>query len=201
VSSSTKPQATEHAGLPVWKSHSMKIRHKQSLEIVTGWSADEELVIATIQETELVSRPEAIRRMQRRKKSPGLAIGTKSLKRPAAYAASRMCWNPRCTRGEDHGPGSLIHLRADARYCNATCKKAGQRSLKRENRRQIANVYAGLKGTNLALWHHPSTLMDVLSKSPAIAISRFGFGDSRTGRDVTNQPRIKVNHECENIIR
>jgi hypothetical protein len=51
--------------------------------------------------------------------------------------------------------------------------------------RQIANVYAGLKGTNLALWHHPSTLMNVLSKSPAIAVSRFGFGDSRTGQDVT----------------
>jgi hypothetical protein len=42
---------------------------------------------------------------------------------------------------------------------------------------QIENVYAGLKGTILALWHHPSALVNVFSKSPAIAISRFGFGD------------------------
>jgi hypothetical protein len=34
---------------------------------------------------------------------------------------------------------------------------------------QIANIYAGLKGTNLSLWHNPSTPMNVLSKSPAIA--------------------------------
>jgi hypothetical protein len=41
---------------------------------------------------------------------------------------SRFCRNPHCTRGDDGGPGSLAHLRADARYCGAACKKAVQRS-------------------------------------------------------------------------
>jgi hypothetical protein len=42
---------------------------------------------------------------------------------------------------------------------------------------QIANVYAGLNRTNLALWYQPLTLMNMRLKTPAIAISRFG-GDS-----------------------
>jgi Family of unknown function (DUF6302) len=53
--------------------------------------------------------------------------------REAVLAVERLCRNPRCTRGDDHGPGSLAHLRADTRYCDDTCKKAGQRSLRREN--------------------------------------------------------------------
>lgn len=111
-----------------------------------GWSADEERVIATIQQTELVSRPEAIRRMQRRKKLSPLATALTSLKRGTKVATGRLCRNPRCTRGEDHGPGSLAHLRADALYCNATCKKAGQRSLKRENRASNRQCLRSSKG-------------------------------------------------------
>ena len=67
--------------------------------------------------------------------------------------------------------------------------------------RQIANVYAGLKGTNLALWHPPSMPMNVLSKSTAIAISSFGYGDGRTGRDVSKHAGSEVNHEFENRSR
>jgi hypothetical protein len=99
-----------------------------------GWSAEEELIIATIQRTEFVPRPEAIRLMQRRKHAS------------RRLTASRLCRNPRCTRGEDRGPGSLAHLRVDALYCNATCKKAGQRSLKRENRGVSRQCLSGCKG-------------------------------------------------------
>jgi hypothetical protein len=53
--------------------------------------------------------------------------------RETVLATERLCRNPQCTRGDDGGPGSLAHLRADARYCDDTCKKAGQRSLRREN--------------------------------------------------------------------
>jgi hypothetical protein len=35
----------------------------------------------------------------------------------------------------------------------------------------------------------------------ADAISGFGYGDSRTGQNRNKQPRIEVNHECENTIR
>jgi hypothetical protein len=38
-----------------------------------GWSAEEELIIKTIQQTELVPRAEALRRMRRRKKASNLA--------------------------------------------------------------------------------------------------------------------------------
>src|ERR1019366_3689938 len=119
----------------------------QNRRVLTmGWSAEEECVIATIQETELVSRPEAIRRMQRRKKLSPLATALTSMKRGTKVATGRLCQNPRCTRGEDHGPGSLAHLRADALYCNATCKKAGQRSLRRENRSSNRQCLCGSKG-------------------------------------------------------
>ena len=99
-----------------------------------GWSAEEELVIATIQQNESVPRPEAIRRMQRRKMKSRMATNRTSSMRDAAPAPGRVCRNPRCKRGDNQGPGSLAHLRADALYCNATCKKAGQRSLKLKNR-------------------------------------------------------------------
>jgi len=94
-----------------------------------SWSAEEELIIATIQKAESVPRAEAIRRMQRRKKASRPVAD-----RPAVPATQRLCRNPRCTRGDDSGPGSLAHLRADALYCNATCKKAVQRSPKHQNR-------------------------------------------------------------------
>jgi hypothetical protein len=110
-----------------------------------GWSADEELVIATIQQTESVARTEAIRRMQRRKKMSRIATDLTSSKRRAVRAAGRTCQNPRCTRGDDQRPGSLAHLRADALYRNATCKKAGQRSLKLENRALNRQCLCGSK--------------------------------------------------------
>lgn len=53
--------------------------------------------------------------------------------REAALRAGRMCRNPRCTRGDDGGPGSLAHLRADALYCDDACRKAAERGPRREN--------------------------------------------------------------------
>jgi hypothetical protein len=125
----------------------MELTESQNLKLLPmGWSAEEERVIVTIQQTELGSRPEALRRMQRRKKLSPLATAMKPSRRETILAASRMCRNPRCTRGEDHGPGSLAHLRADALYCNATCKKAGQRSRNRENRASNRQCLCGSKG-------------------------------------------------------
>ena len=112
----------------------MQLTDSQSRQNAQSWSTEEELTIITIQQTESVSRSEAIRRMQRRKKLSPLATATKSLNRAAALGSGRLCRNPQCTRGEDHGPGSLAHLRADALYCNAACKKAAQRSPNRQNR-------------------------------------------------------------------
>ena len=77
-----------------------------------AWTDEEELLIATIEENESVQRAEAIRRMQRRKKSGRIKLGV------------RICQNPRCTNGERCGPNSLTHLRVDARYCDTSCKKA-----------------------------------------------------------------------------
>jgi hypothetical protein len=113
----------------------MQLNEEKNRQVLPmGWSAEEELIIATIQRTEFVPRPEAIRRMQRRKHAS------------RRLAARHLCRNPRCTRGEDRGPGSLAHLRADALYCNATCKKAGQRSLKRKNRSSNSHCFCGSKG-------------------------------------------------------
>ena len=112
----------------------MHLAEAQSVQIAESWSAEEELTITAIKQTESVSRSEAIRRMQRRKKLSPLATALKSLNQGAALGSGRLCRNPRCTRGEDHGPGSLAHLRADAQYCNTACKKAFQRSPNRENR-------------------------------------------------------------------
>jgi hypothetical protein len=113
----------------------MQINEEQNRQVSPmGWSAEEELFIETIQRTEFVQRPEAIRRMQRRKHAS------------RRLAARCSCRNPRCTRGEDGGAGSLAHLRADALYCNAACKKAGQRSLKRKNRASNRQYLCGSKG-------------------------------------------------------
>jgi hypothetical protein len=43
---------------------------------------------------------------------------------------------------------------------------------------QIANVYAGLKRTNPALWYHPTSPGNVTLKSPAIA----GLNDEKMSR-------------------
>jgi len=65
--------------------------------------------------------------------------------REAVLAVERLCRNPRCTRGDDGGPGSLAHLRADARYCDDTCKKADQRSLRRGNEASNRQCLCGAK--------------------------------------------------------
>jgi Family of unknown function (DUF6302) len=65
--------------------------------------------------------------------------------RETVLATERLCRNPRCTRGEDGSPGSLAHLRADARYCNATCKKAVQRSSNHRNRASNRQYLCGSK--------------------------------------------------------
>jgi hypothetical protein len=98
-----------------------------------GWSDEEELVIATIQQAESVPRAEAIRRMQRRKHIP------------RRLATGRSCRNPRCTRGDDGGPGSIAHLRADAQYCNDACRMAAQRSPNRQNRTSNRQCLCGSK--------------------------------------------------------
>jgi hypothetical protein len=69
--------------------------------------------------------------------------------------AGRLCRNPRCTRGDDGGPGSLTHLRADALYCDDTCKKAGQRSPNRQNRPSNRQYLCGSKGDKFGSLAHP----------------------------------------------
>ena len=105
-----------------------------------SWSGEEELTIRTIQQAESVPRAEAIRRMQRRKKASRFVAD-----RPAVPTTERLCRNPRCTRGDDGGPESLAHLRADALYCNATCKKAVQRGSNRQNRPSNRQCLCGSK--------------------------------------------------------
>ncbi len=118
-----------------------------------GWSAEEELTIATIQQAESVPRAEAIRRMQRRKHVPWRLRFS-----PKIRPTGRLCRNPRCTRGDDGGPGSLAHLRANALYCDSACKKAGQRSPNRQNRASNRQCLCGSKGdksSSLAYPHQP----------------------------------------------
>jgi hypothetical protein len=102
------------------------------------WSDEEERIIRTIAQAECVPRMEAIRRMQRRKRASRFPLFQP---RPTG----RVCRNPRCSRGDDGGPGSLAHLRADARYCGATCKKAVQRSPKLENQASNPQCLCGSK--------------------------------------------------------
>jgi len=98
-----------------------------------AWTDEEELLIAMIEENESVPRAEAIRRMQRRKKAA------------PSHSPGRLCENPRCTKGEGGGPNSLAHLRADARYCDATCKKAVQRSPNRQKQPSNRQCLCGSK--------------------------------------------------------
>jgi hypothetical protein len=140
----------------------------QSLQALTvGWSTEEELVIAKIQQTESVPRPEAIQRMQRRKKLSPLDAAL-TLKRSTRPAPDRLCRNPRCTGGDDHRPGSLAHLRGDALYCNAACKRPVREVSDARIGLQIVNVYAGLRGTNSAPCYHPLSKPIEALKSPAI---------------------------------
>jgi hypothetical protein len=111
------------------------------------WSDEEERTIRMIQQAECVPRMEAIRRMQRRKQASRFPLFQSRLTENVRREPSRgrVCRNPRCTRGDDGGPGSLAHLRADARYCGAACKKAVQRSPKLENQASNPQCLCGSK--------------------------------------------------------
>jgi len=111
----------------------MQLAEGQSTQTAPSWSADEELMIKTIQQAESVPRAEAIRRMQRRKHAS------------RRLATRRLCRNPRCTRGDDGGPGSLAHLRADALYCDDACRMAAQRTPKPEKRASNRQCLCGSK--------------------------------------------------------
>jgi hypothetical protein len=106
-----------------------------------GWSDEEELIISTIQQTDSVSRPEAIRRMQRLKKSSRWT----SFRKETVLAGGRLRRNSRCTRGDNGGPGSLAHLRGDALYCDDACKKAAQRSPNRQKQPSNSQCLCGSK--------------------------------------------------------
>jgi hypothetical protein len=127
----------------------------QSSQKALSWSAEEELAIITIQQTESVPRAEAIRIMQRRKKLSPLAAALKSLNSGTICGTRRLCRNPKCARGDDQGPGSLAHLRADALYCNATCKKAAQRSPNHGNHTSNRQCLCGYKGDKNGSLHSP----------------------------------------------
>jgi hypothetical protein len=58
---------------------------------------------------------------------------------------SGYCQNPECPNGEGGLPGSLALLRADARYCNAVCRRAAQRVLTAQNRPSNRRYLCGNK--------------------------------------------------------
>jgi hypothetical protein len=106
-----------------------------------AWTDEEELVIATIQQADSVPRAEAIRRMQRRKKE----ADWESFRREIVLAGGRVCRNPRCTRGDENGPGSLAHLRVDSLYCDDACRMATHRSPNRAKRPSNHQCLCGSK--------------------------------------------------------
>ena len=123
--------------------------HNREVAHLTCWSAEDESNITAIQQAESVPRAEAIRRMQRRKKT-----STSVLEWPAVPRSRRLCQNPRCRRGDDGGAGSLAHLRADALYCGDACRMAAQRSPNRQhvpsNRQYLCGSKPNKFGTMLA---------------------------------------------------
>jgi hypothetical protein len=73
----------------------MSLDEKQNRQLLAmEWSAEEKLIIATIQQAESVPRPEAIGRKQRRKKLSHLATALTSLKRGTKVATGHLCRNP-----------------------------------------------------------------------------------------------------------
>ena len=52
----------------------MRLAEVQSRQSAQSWSAEEELIITTIQQAESVPRAEALRRMRRRKRASNLAL-------------------------------------------------------------------------------------------------------------------------------
>ena len=128
----------------------MQPAEADGVQIVQSWSAEEESLITTIQQTESVPRIEAIRRMQRRKKAASsLPLW---LARPTG---ARLCENPRCRRGDAGGPASLAHLRAGALYCNDACRMAAQRSPKRQNRISDRQCLRGSKANTFGSMRSP----------------------------------------------
>jgi len=176
----------------------MQLTEAQSRQTTQSWSAEEELVIATIQQTELVSRLEAIRRMQRRKKASSFSVTRPRTEQETRRATLRMCRNPRCTRGDDGGPASLGHLRADALYCDATCKKAGQRSPNRQNRPSNRQCLCGSKGDKSG-----SLLLPPYQRDRRAQIARNGNHEllaypkqlARPGRDLQPTERKQVDRD------
>jgi hypothetical protein len=142
----------------------MRLCEAQSRQSAEAWSAEEELIIADIQQAESVPRPEAIRRMQRRKKTLQPVAQRRSVP-----TGQRLCRNPRCTRGDGGGPGSLAHLRADARYCGATCKKAVQRSPRLKNQASNRLYLCGSKRGQSGSLGHPAIPNSASPRTPAIA--------------------------------
>jgi hypothetical protein len=69
--------------------------------------------------------------------------------RDAVLTTERLCRNPRCTRGEYGGPGSLAHLRANALYCDNACRMAAQRSPRREKDASDRQCLCGSKAHNV----------------------------------------------------
>src|SRR5215469_4492682 len=65
-------------------------------------------------------------------------------------AESGYCQNPQCPNGEGGQPGSLALMRADARYCNAVCRRAAQRVLTAQNRPSNRRYSCGNKRGSLA---------------------------------------------------
>jgi hypothetical protein len=128
----------------------MQLTEGQGTQNIQFWSAEEELIISTIQEAESVPQAEAIRRMQRRK------TASRPRTDMPAPTTQRLCRNPRCTRGDECGPGSLAHLRADALYCNATCKKAVQRSSNRQNQASNRQCLSGSRRGQFSSLRSPS---------------------------------------------
>ena len=118
----------------------MLLAEAQSAQSAPSWSAEEDLIIKTIQQAESVPRAEAIRRMQRRKKASSPMVDS-----PPMQTTQRLCRNPRCTRGDDGGPGSLAHLRADALYCDGACRKAAKRGPRRGNQPSNRQCLCGSK--------------------------------------------------------
>jgi len=131
----------------------------------SNWSDEEELIIATIQQADSLPRPEAIRRMQRLKKSSRWA----SFRRETVLAGGRVCRNSRCTQGNDGGPGSLVHLRADALYCDDACRMAARRSPNRlkqpSNRQCLCGSKANKKGSMPSPHHRPGCAARIASNS------------------------------------
>jgi hypothetical protein len=138
---------------------------------IPGWSDEEELIIATIQQRDSVGRPEAIRRMQRRKKSSGW----EAFRQQIVGTTGRVCRNPRCIGGDDGGPASLAHLRADALYCDNTCRMAAQRSPNRQkqpsNRQCLCGSKAHKNGS-LVPPHHPNESGAQIASNRAVHGSR-----------------------------